>query len=245
MSQRGINKLKNNRQAIPLICVASILASGCLTQTFADEAIKSSINTEFTMKQESHPISHDDYSVLKEPKTVEELLLNLKYVYEHDWLLNADFYAVSILKHIIGGDSKDLHTNYVYLGKRIDHFVENGSIHSSGNDFKYFQRSSDKEAHLMVEDVRATYGKKGGSISLWFKEGAVSFEQVEKLFGKGWEFDQNPPPEGWTPPPRTSLYGNALISYKKDTGKLEKFMGLWTRYDGSIYELSFQIEEKK
>ena len=228
------------------ICLSSAITLGCTTQIFADESMKQSINTEFIMKQTAHPIQHYDYSVLKEPKTVEELLLNLKYVYEHDWLLNADFYAVSTLKHIIGGDSEDLHTNYIYLGKRIDHFVDGGNLRSGGQNFKYLQSLSDKEAQPIVSSVQTGF-KRGESswISLSFVVGAVSFEQIEKLFGKGWEFDQNPPPEGWTPPPPTSQYGNALILYKKDTEKLKKIMGLWTHHDGSIYELSFQIEEKK
>lgn len=190
----------------------------------------------------------EKYTVLKEPKTVEELLKNLKYAYDHDWFLNDDFYAESTLKRVLGSDNDELHTHYFNNhGDEVDSLTDTGMLRSLGFNFKYRQHHSDKEAKSIVRDIEAGYDKTGGGLSLSLQPGAVFFEEAEAVFGAGW-VSVDPDDvytNGWTPSTATSEYGNSVMVYHRDSARLMRTITILTNEDGSVDNLRLSIQEKK
>lgn len=223
------------QKSIQTICLVSVLAIGLATQANAVE-----------MKSPTKEIKK--YTVLKEPKTVEELLKNLKYAYDHDWFMNDDFYAESTLKRVLGSNNDELHTYYFNnQGDEVDHLIENGKLRSYGHNFKYRQHRSDKQAQLILHGIQAGYRKgKGGGLSLNLQPGVVFFEEVEAVFGTGW--NKKDPLDvftnGWTPSPATSEYGNCVMEYFKESETSKGFIGIFTNEDGSINNIRLSIQEK-
>lgn len=219
------------------------LGMGLMAQAYAGERTHLSKVKEQKVTQ----TKKEKYTVLKEPKTVEELLKNLKYAFDHDWFLNDDFYAESTLKRVFGSNNDELHTYYFNnQGDEVDHLIENGKIQSYGHNFKYRQNRSDKEAKPIVRDVQAGYDKTGGGLSLRLQLGAVFFEEVEAAFGTGWK-KQDPNEyftNGWTPSPATSEYGNWMMEYFKESKTLKGYIGIFTNEDGSINNIRLSIQEK-
>lgn len=223
------------QKSIQTICLVSVLAIGLATQANAVE-----------MKSPTKEIKK--YTVLKEPKTVEDLLKNLKYAYDHDWFMNDDFYAESTLKRVLGSNNDELHTHYFNNhGDEVDSLTDTGMLRSLGFNFKYRQHRSDKKAKSIVRDIEAGYRKgKGGSFHLVFNIGEVFFEEVEAVFGTGWK-KQDPNEyftNGWTPSPATSEYGNWMMEYFKESEMLKGYIGIFTNEDGSVNSIEIGTQEK-
>ncbi|MDD2829998.1 MAG: hypothetical protein PHW18_10530 [Sulfuricurvum sp.] len=223
------------QKSIQTICLVSVLAIGLATHANAVE-----------MKSPTKEIKK--YAVLKEPKTVEELLKNLKYAYDHDWFLNDDFYAEQTLKRVLGSHNDELHTYYFNnQGDEVNHLIENGKLQSYGHNFKYRQHRSDKQAQLILNGIQAGYRKgKGGSFHVAFESGVVFFEEAEAVFGRGWtkKDARETFTDSWTPSPATSEYGNLVMEYFKESEKSKGYIGIFTNEDGSVNSITIGTQEK-
>lgn len=230
------------RNQVLSVCLALALFTGI--SAYAKERTNLLTLKELNVNQ----TKKDKYSQLKEPKTVEELLKNLKYAFDRNWFLNDDFYAESTLKRVLGKNNDELRTHYFNShGDETDHLVESGMLRSFGRNFKYRLHRSDKEAKPIVRDIQAGYDKTGGSLHLIFNIGTVFFEELEAVFGSGWK-KQDPNQyftNGWTPSPATSEYGNWMMEYYKDSETSKGYIGILTNEDGSIDSIEIGTQEKK
>ncbi|OHD90881.1 hypothetical protein [Sulfuricurvum sp. RIFCSPLOWO2_12_FULL_43_24] len=234
------NDQSRHRNQVLAVCLALALFTGI--SAHAKERTNLSTLKELNVNQ----TKKDKYAALKEPKTVEDLLKNLKYAFDHDWFLNDDFYAISTLQRVLGKNNDELHTHYFNShGDETDHLIESGRLQSNGYNFKYRQKSSDKAVKPIIRDIFAGYEKgRNNLFYLHFERGEVFFEEVEAIFGKGWQYGDLDN-YGWVPSPKTSEYGNSMIEYHADTKMLNRSIYIPTDGDGSIMYITIQIEEKK
>src|SRR3989338_8807076 len=95
------NDQSRHRNQVLAVCLALALFTGI--SAHAKERTNLSTLKELNVNQ----TKKDKYAALKEPKTVEDLLKNLKYAFDHDWFLNDDFYAISTLQRVLGKNNDE------------------------------------------------------------------------------------------------------------------------------------------
>jgi len=178
---------------------------------------------------------------IKRPSTVLELLTNLKVALDQNLLLREDFYTQENLKKISGGDK------VFWIGKTPTRqqagITEFGGmlrpVRVGNNTFEGVSYSVGRDV-LDSEKIQAN-----AHLSFMASNPDVTFEQIEDVFGKGWQrFPFFPPPTGRKFEPPTHPPGNDRIRYDFDSGHVGRSIVMEFHEDGTLYNITFSEETK-
>ena len=179
------------------------------------------------------------YVMFPHPSSVLRILENVKFALEHDFLLREDFYTDDNLKAFFGGTrivwplwSATTRSALISGFDQIVPPLRDGSNLIPGIDLS--------AARWVQPD-----GKLRARIAVTVKRPAVTFEQIENLFGMQWQDypDVPAPPHKQFRPP-THPKGNNRIRYAIDRNGVSTSVTIEFAADGSLREADFSEERR-
>jgi len=190
-------------------------------------------------------VNSNCYSIMSTPRNAIELLQNIRYAVDNDLLLRKDFYTLDIFIKFIGADN----TFGVYKEPQSDQ----DKFQIGGRRFGYAVVASATEETTLVG---ANYGggwrknidanEHSGVLNLGFSrsvnKGAISFEDVEKVFGKKWTLPKEVPVH--PPPPSTAKYGNYTLLYRFDDDSFIRIVNIGFDSGGKLRRILVDIKRK-
>jgi hypothetical protein len=178
-------------------------------------------------------------ATVEKPTTSLQLLQNLKLALQNDLLLRRDFYAAESLTRFFGVEEAssgvgENNPNDIWVRAKTFGYA----VKSAKNDEYVFSGIS-FSAGLKSKEV----GKSSSFVVLAFGLGGPSFDDMEKVFGKGWVPDKTAPLHG-PPPPPTAPHGNERLTYMLDDSAVERRLFIQFHGNGLIF-LAHLSEETK
>jgi hypothetical protein len=177
--------------------------------------------------------------MIEHPNTLLDLLSNLKFAFDNNLLLQADFYTEDRLAAFSGG--KEVHWLQASETRRwveISGFggiadpMQVGSTTYSGISYR--------GGRVLTDDGKV---QASAFLQLTGHNPSVSFTNMERIFGQTWEADPYfPPPKGRIFQPPTDVHGNQRIRYTSADADVTRVIVLEFQADGTLYEVS--LEEK-
>jgi hypothetical protein len=179
------------------------------------------------------------YAMVKPPTTAFEVLKNLKLAFEHDLLLRKDFYTGENLLHFSGGNKVEWreHTE----GKQWVWISDFGAIAQPIRTKNFTYEGISWSAARTEEKNGKVVGE--ASLSLIMPNSGITFDQVERLFGKEWKpyYHSVILPERKIMPP-TRPHGNDRIRYVLNSEHVARSVLMEFHSDATLYRTEFKEE---
>jgi hypothetical protein len=180
--------------------------------------------------------------MLKPPTSLFEILANLWFATQHDLLLDDALYTVSNLKTLSGGkEVRWLERSPVGQSAHVTGFGEiSGPVQVGRNAFE------EAVGYDLGRDA-AIADKTSSRASIVFRssDDVVSFEQIERGFGRNWEPDYSfTVPHGRALPPPTHPHGYGGIRYVLDDKRVSRSVTFRFSAAGNVSIAEFKEELK-
>lgn len=191
-----------------------------------------------TQNHHALPAGTEVSQMISRPKLPVEFAMNLKYIFDHDLLLQDDFYSEANLKN-------------VFALNEVSIVNENHDISITANNFSgIFPRKKASELFGgSVPSASLVGGKtpisdstlvKAG-INFGFDEGGPTFQETLRIFGEQFvRINSMPSPHGG-PLPATAAHGNETWKYEHSVEKQEKSVTLGFNRTGELSNALIQI----
>lgn len=171
------------------------------------------------------------------PKTILQILSNIKFAVDHGSLLREQFYADEKLRAFSGGTT-------IWW---IDRSATRLYVHISGFDKVVpsipVNKISMPGIVIAIERSVESNGNLEGLARIFVNRPIFPFEDIEKLFGNQWRNDPILSPDRVSEK-TTHPHGNARITYSYLSNSVPVSITIETGADGSLYRADFTEETK-
>jgi hypothetical protein len=172
--------------------------------------------------------------MISRPKLPVEIVINLKYIFDHDLLLKDDFYSEARVEEIFSADAVQAINSEEDAEKRI-------SVSATRFDAVFPRTTADdlsgeaiKSATLWAGKTLHASGLVTAGLNFSMEKGGPSFSESQRIFGGHFELVPSRPFMHGGPLPATAQHGNEAWKRRSVTGELSRDITLGFNQAGEL-----------
>ncbi|SAL11840.1 hypothetical protein AWB68_00055 [Caballeronia choica] len=198
-----------------------------------------------TMQSVSPQAGEEVSHMISRPKTPTEYARNLKFIFDHDLLLQDEFYVEANLKDVFNLEEVSI----VDSGNKLERDISiaanpPASIFPRIKASEFFGGSV-PSAGFVGGKKQSESGLTTAGINFGMNEGGPNFDETRRIFGESFvRLASLPNPHGG-PPPATDPHGNESWRYQVFDDKTEKKITLSFNPGGQLKNILIEVNENK